>query len=48
MQVVTVAWTSLSYGEKSNVNAFELPKGQIEINISEKGDSSIVILNSNG
>jgi apocytochrome f len=37
-------------GEKSNVNAFGATQaGQItEINISEKGDSSIVILNSNG
>jgi apocytochrome f len=37
-------------GEKSNVNAFGATQsGQItEINISEKGDSSIVIVNSNG
>jgi apocytochrome f len=37
-------------GEKSNVNAFGATQsGQItEINISEKGDASIVIVNSNG
>jgi apocytochrome f len=37
-------------GEKSNVNAFgAIQSGQItEINISEKGDSSIIIVNSNG
>jgi apocytochrome f len=37
-------------GEKSNVNAFGATQsGQItEINISEKGDASIIIVNSNG